>query len=222
MLRVDIEIHTCKSQEDHLGNFPFPPAADVLAGPDSVLKDVLQTRVLNIAEYASSAHSTGCEHECACGTDANLATAACTGTATNTTATPDCAAVLPSAGSCPEGCTLSSPAWLSGTADCFSFGDSWDQTTHCCACRANSMTCTEGDNCEDPHARSALPLCADSHARSASAGAQDGNYTAEPDADGSLPGFWPEFTDSLVEEFKNFYGSGRGSVSFLSPLDQRV
>ena len=39
-----MEIHTCKSQADHLGSFPFPPAADVLSGPDSVLKAVLTTR----------------------------------------------------------------------------------------------------------------------------------------------------------------------------------
>ena len=45
MLRVDIESHTCKSQEDHLGNFPFPPAVDVLAGADSVLKDVLHEAI---------------------------------------------------------------------------------------------------------------------------------------------------------------------------------
>ena len=160
LLRVDIEIHTCKSQEDHLGNFPFPPAVDVLAGADSVLKDVLETRVLKVTEYAGSAHSTGCEHECACGTDASL-TPTCTGTATDTVATPDCAAAFASAGdalaaSCPEGCThFATPDWFSGTADCFPFGDSWDQTTHCCACRADSMTCEEGDYCEDPPA---LPL----------------------------------------------------------------
>ena len=161
--------------------------------------------------------------ECACGTDANL-TPTCTGTATDTVATPDCAAAFASAGdalaaSCPEGCThFATPDWFSGTADCFPFGDSWDQTTHCCACRADSMTCEEGDYCEDPHAHSALLLCADSHARSASsAGAQDGDYTlAGRNADGSLPGFWPEFTDSLVTEFKNFYGDGRGSVSLLA------
>jgi hypothetical protein len=39
-----MEIHTCKSQADHLDSFPFPPAADVLDGPDSVLKAVLTTR----------------------------------------------------------------------------------------------------------------------------------------------------------------------------------
>ena len=168
LLRVDIEIHTCKSQEDHLDSFPFPPAADVLAGADSVLKDVLQTRVLKVTEYAGSAHSTGCEHECACGTDASL-TPTCTGTATNTAATPDCAAAFAAAGdtlaaSCPDGCThFATPAWFpaGSTADCYTLGDSWDPATHCCACRPNSMTCTEGDNCEDPHAHSALPLCAD-------------------------------------------------------------
>jgi hypothetical protein len=39
-----IEIHTCKAQESDLEKFPFPPAADVLAGPDSVLKTVLTSR----------------------------------------------------------------------------------------------------------------------------------------------------------------------------------
>jgi hypothetical protein len=29
---------------------------------------------------------------------------------------------------------------------------------------------------------------------------QDGNYTTAP-----FTGFWPEYTDSIIEEFKTFY-----------------
>lgn len=69
------------------------------------------------------------------------------------------------------------------------FGDSWDPVTKCCDCEDGSMTCTEGDDW-----------------------AQDGDYTTAgipADTDhprsGKFTGFWPEYTDSVVEAFKEFY-----------------
>lgn len=169
-----IEIHTCKAQEADLGNFPFPPAALVMAGPDSVLKDVLTTRTLKMTEYAATAHSNNCEIKCTCGETATLPPT-CTGTPT--AAGGDCPADFAAAedttlASCAAGCD-----YYEGTtsAVCHSgFGDSWAPTTKCCDCADNSMTCTEGDDW-----------------------AQDGDYTTAGipttgDRAGKYPGFWPE------------------------------
>jgi hypothetical protein len=65
-----MEIHTCKAQESDWGSFPFPDKTAVLGGPDSVLKRVLQTKTIRMAEYAAVARTRGCEVQCSCRSDA--------------------------------------------------------------------------------------------------------------------------------------------------------
>ena len=87
--------------------------------------------------------------------------------------------------SCEAGCNYYE---VTDSAVCYEgIGDSWDPVTKCCDCADGSMTCSEGDNW-----------------------AQDGDYTTagiptEGPRAGKYTGFWPEYTDSVVEEFTNFY-----------------
>ena len=170
-----LEIHNCKALESDWYRFPFPNETAVLTGPDSVLKRVLQTRTLKTAEYAASAHSSGCGAQCLC-SDTNAASCINTSDTTNAGCANDFAAAPGTAASnCASGCR-----YFPGTssAACVSLGDSWDPQQRCCACTANS-SCTVGDDW-----------------------AQDGDYTASPPT-----GFWPEYTDALLAEFKAAYGA---------------
>jgi hypothetical protein len=141
---------TCKAQASDFDKFPFPATATATG----LLRDVLTTRKLKVAEYAASAHSTVDPATCD-DVETTQPESECEGTYV---------AATPCEISCQ--CDDDNPACHGVTC--------WDR----CSCSKPS-TCTKGDDWS-----------------------QDGDYTVTPPT-----GFWPEYTESLLFEFKAEYGA---------------